>query len=201
MTAEEHFKQRYESGNTPWDIGKPDTNLIQTVTTMEIEPCKALDIGCGTGDNSIWLAQKNFHVTGIDISEVAIQKANEKASKANVKCTFIVVDFLTNKIEGLPFGFVFDRGCFHSLNSDAERESFSKNVAYHLENGGLWLSLIGNADEQRQSPGPPQLSARDIVNSVEPYFEILSLTSNYFGSTLPNPPRCWVGLMRKRRIG
>jgi SAM-dependent methyltransferase len=200
MASEEHFKKRYESGNTPWDIGKPDFNLIETVTKMAIEPCKALDIGCGTGDNSIWLAQKNFQVTGIDISKIAIEKATEKASKTDVKCTFTVVDFLTDKIEGAPFGFVFDRGCLHSLNSDAERESFSKNVADHLENNGLWLSLIGNADEHRQSPGPPQRTARDIVNAVEPYFEILSLVSNHFGSTLPNPPRCWVCLMRKKAL-
>jgi methyl halide transferase len=53
MGTEERFKKRYESGDTPWDIGKPDFNLIQTVTMMTIEPCKALDIGCGTGDNSI----------------------------------------------------------------------------------------------------------------------------------------------------
>jgi ubiquinone/menaquinone biosynthesis C-methylase UbiE len=52
MTAEEHYKKRYESGDTPWDLGKPDFNLIPTVTTAAIEPCKALDIGCGTGDNS-----------------------------------------------------------------------------------------------------------------------------------------------------
>jgi SAM-dependent methyltransferase len=179
---------------------KPDFNLVQTVTTMAIEPCKALDIGCGTGDNSIWLSQKNFQVTGIDITEIAIQEAIDKASKANVKCTFIVINFLTSKIEGAPFGFAFDRGCFHSLNSDEERNSFSKNVATHLEEDGLWLSLVGNADEQRHGPGPPRRTATDIVNSVEPYFEILSLVSGHFGSNRPNPPRAWVCLVRKRRF-
>ena len=200
MTAEERFEKRYESGDTPWDIDKPDFNLIQTVTTMAIEPCTALDIGCGTGDNSIWLSQKNFQVIGIDISEIAIQKAIEKASKANVKCTFIVIDFLTNKIEGAPFGFVFDRGCFHSLNSDEERKSFSENVAQHLEKDGLWLSLVGSADEQRQGPGPPRRTARDIVNAVEPDFEILSLASGHFGSNRQDPPKAWVCLMKKRRL-
>ncbi|WP_084413420.1 class I SAM-dependent methyltransferase [Desulfovirgula thermocuniculi] len=200
MTIEKHYKKRYETGDTPWDIGKPDFNLIQTVTTMAIRPCKALDIGCGTGDNSIWLAQNNFDVVGIDTSEIAIQKAIEKASKANVKCTFIVTDFLKNKIGGAPFGFAFDRGCFHLLNSDEERKIFAKNVADHLEKDGLWLSIIGNADEQRDGPGPPQRTARDIVNSVEPYFEILSLVSGHFGSNRPNPPRAWVCLMRKRRF-
>ncbi len=200
MAVEKRYKERYEARDTPWDIGKPDFNLIQTVTTRPIEPCKALDIGCGTGDNAIWLSQQNFHVLGIDTSEIAIEKAKEKTLKANVKCTFIVTDILTRHIEGAPFGFAFDRGCFHSLNSDKERKSFAENVSGHLEKDSLWLSLLGNADEQRHAPGPPQRTARDIVNSVEPYFEILSLVSSYFGSNRPNPPRAWVCLMRKRRF-
>ena len=200
MTAEERFQKRYETGDTPWDIGKPDFNLIQTVTAKAIGPSKALDIGCGTGDNSIWLAQQNFQVTGIDISEIAIQKAIEKASQAHVKCTFMVMDFLTNKIAGAPFGFIFDRGCFHALNSDEERQSFAENVAAHLEEDGLWLSLVGSADGQRHGPGPPRRSARDIVSAVEPCFEILSLASSYFGSNHPSPPRAWVCLMRKRPV-
>ncbi len=199
MMIEERYKKRYKTGDTPWDIGKPDFNLVQAATTMEIKPCKTLDIGCGTGNNSIWLSQKSFDVIGIDTSEIAIQKAIKEASKANVKCTFIVTDFLTNKIEGAPFGFVFDRGCFHSLKSDQERKRFAENTAAYLEKDGLWLSITGNADEQRDGPGPPQRTARDIVNSVEPYFEILSLVSSHFGSNHPNPPRAWVCLMRKRR--
>ncbi|MCL6639086.1 MAG: class I SAM-dependent methyltransferase [Firmicutes bacterium] len=198
MTVEEHYKERYKTGDTPWDIGKPDFNLVQTVTSMSIKPCKALDIGCGTGDNSIWLAQKNFAVTGVDASEIAILKATEKALKDGVKCAFLVLDFFMNEVEGAPFGFAFDRGCFHSLDSDMERKSFAEKVAAHLEKDGLWLSISGNADEQRDCPGPPRRTAGDIVNAVEPCFEILSLVSSHFGSNRPNPPRAWVCLMRKR---
>jgi 2-polyprenyl-3-methyl-5-hydroxy-6-metoxy-1,4-benzoquinol methylase len=68
MSVEDRFKKRYKTGDTPWDIGKPDFNLIETVVQKSIKRCKALDIGCGTGDNSIWLAQKHFQVTGTDIS-------------------------------------------------------------------------------------------------------------------------------------
>lgn len=200
MTVEKRYKERYEAGDTPWDIGKPDFNLIRVVNTTPIRPCKALDIGCGTGDNTIWLSQQNFQVIGIDTSEIAIEKAREKALKANVKSKFDGVDFITSHIEGAPFGFVFDRGCFHSLNSEEERKVFAENVSKHLEKDGLWLSIIGNADEQRQGPGPPQRTARDIVNSVESYFEILSLVSGYFGSNRPNPPRAWICLMRKRNL-
>jgi ubiquinone/menaquinone biosynthesis C-methylase UbiE len=99
MAEQNRFKQRYETGDTPWDIGKPDFNLIQTVTATPIKPCKALEIGCGTGDNSIWLYQQSFHVVGIDASEVAIENAKEKALKANAICTFLVSDVLTSPID------------------------------------------------------------------------------------------------------
>lgn len=198
MTREERFRQRYESGDTPWDIGKPDVNLMQTVTALPLTACRALDIGCGTGDNSIWLAQHNFEVTGVDASEIAIGKAKEKALQAGVDCAFVVMDFLTGNLAGAPFGFAFDRGCFHSFNSDDERRKFAAHVAAHLGEEGLWLTLAGSADETRPGPGPPRRSAGDIVHAVEASFEILSLTSGHFGSNRPDPPRAWVCLMRKR---
>ena len=200
MSVEEQFKERYKSGNTPWDIGEPDFNLIQAVTAKGIKPCKALEIGCGSGNNSVWLAQNNFEVTGIDASEIAIEKALERASQANVHCTFMVTDFLKNKLEQAPFDFAFDRGCFHAFKSPEERKIFAENVASHLKKDGLWLSISGNADEQRNLPGPPQLSAGNIVNSIEPYFEILSLTASHFTSNRANPPRAWVCLLRKRNL-
>jgi SAM-dependent methyltransferase len=198
MTVEDHFREAYREGSMPWDIGKPDFNLVQTVNMIPIATCRALDIGCGTGDNAIWLSQQGFPVAGVDISDIAIEKAKEKAANANATCTFVVLDILKRQVEGAPFGFAFDRGCFHTLNSSSERKNFAKLVNRHLGENGLWLSLVGNADEQRLGEGPPQRTARDIVSAVEPHFEILSLVSGYFGSNRPDPVRAWVCLMRKR---
>ena len=201
MTPEDRFTERYRQGSAPWDIGKADFNLVQAVTTLPIDPCRALDIGCGTGDNAVWLSQQGFQVVGVDASEIAIEKAREKAARANVTCTFAVLNILKSHVEGAPFDFAFDRGCFHTLDSASERKNFAKQVSRHLGENGVWLSLLGNADEKRIGPGPPQRSARDIVNAVEPYVEILSLVSGHFGSNSSDPPRAWVCLMRKRRVG
>ena len=73
MTVEERYRERYKSGDTPWDVGQPDFNLIEVVTKKLILSCKVLDIGCGTGDNSIWLAQNRFQVMGTDTSDIAIE--------------------------------------------------------------------------------------------------------------------------------
>jgi SAM-dependent methyltransferase len=198
MTVNDRFKERYKSGDTPWDVGKPDFNLIEVVTQNPIPGCSVLEVGCGTGDNSIWLAQNGFEVKGIDASDIAINKAIQKAREANAKCDFIVADFLKADIYGAPFGFVFDRGCFHSFDSAKDRKNFAQKVAAHLEEAGLWLTLVGNADEDRQGEGPPQRSAGDIVSAVEPCFEILSLQSSHFESNFPEPPRAWRCLMKKR---
>jgi len=194
------FDEYYRSGDTPWDIGKPDVNLIETVKTNSIEPCRALEIGCGTGDNAIWLAQQKFEVTAFDSSEAAIEKAREKAQQAHVPCSFMVADILHSEFQKTPFGFAFDRGCFHTLDSDKDRKRFARQVHRHLADDGWWLSLIGNAEE-RLSYGPPRRTARDIVNAVEPHFEILSLISGQFETRLPTPPRAWVCFMRKRKSG
>lgn len=198
MSDQERWEERYRTGSTPWDIGRPDFNLTDMVTEKPIRDCKALEIGCGTGSNAVWLAQQNFSVTATDVSEIAIQKAKERASDAGVKCVFLVSDFLNDEISGAPFGFVFDRGCFHSFDSDEERKQLAENVAFHLEKERLWLSLVGSTDGPPREVGPPQRSARDIVIAVEPYFEILSLSSSHFDSESLEPPRNWVCLMRKR---
>jgi len=198
MSKSERFKKRYQAGDIPWDIARPDYNLTETVRNLPIKSCKALDIGCGMGDNSIWLTKNGFDATGTDIAELAIEYAQRKALRANVKCVFIAVDFLTSSIKGTPFGFAFDRGCFHSFDSDKERKKYAKNVSAHLEKNGLWLTIVGSADDKPRETGPPQRTAEDIVRAVEQYFEILSLVSGNFDSNNDTPPKAWICLMRKR---
>ncbi len=201
-SKKQQYKEQYKAKTTPWDIKRPDFNLIDVVNKHPIEKCKALDVGCGSGHNSIWLAQNEFLVTGIDTSEIALQKAKENAARDNVNCTFLLLDFFEEDIPGLPFNFIFDRGCFHSYDSDNERKKFAKRIAYHLDETGLWFAIVGSADEPPRGPdplaGPPRRSARDVIIAVEPIFEILSLTASHFESNRPNPPRAWACLMKKR---
>lgn len=196
---ENRFEERYRTGDTPWDHGMPDANLLDMVMQRPIPKCKALDVGCGTGGNATWLAQQGFLVTGCDIASTAIEKAREKAALSNIACFFVIADFLHEEILGSPFGFVFDRGCLHSADTAEERRRVAETVAFHLEEGGLWLSLVGNADGQVREVGPPTLTAGNLIDAVESNFEIISLTAGYFGSDEPDPPEAWVCLMRKRK--
>jgi len=191
------FHERYKNGHTPWEIHRADHNLITTVRDTPIQPCKALDIGCGSGNNVIWLHQQGFEATGIDITKIAINQAREKARNDSAECLFYELDFFGNDVPGSPYDFAFDRGCFHHFPDD-RLSQFAEKVASILNNGGLWLTLTGNGDETREGPGPPQLSARQIVNAVEPCFKILSLVASHFDTDQKIPAKNWVCLMMKR---
>jgi len=195
---EDRFNKRYVSDDLPWNIERPDFNFIKVVQSFPVKSCKALDVGCGTGDNVIWLAKQGFEVTGTDLSEKAIEIAKEKTKNAGVDVSLYVNDFLNEKVPGTPFGFIFDRGCFHSFDKKKERILYAKNVNQILEKDGIWLSLIGNYDDGRLDVGPPKRTALDVIGAVEPFFEILSLTQGRFDSNDEIPSKIWICLMRKR---
>ena len=76
--AENRFEERYQSDDTPWDHGLVDDNLIDVVSMNGISLCRVLDIGCGSGENAIWLAQQGFDVVACDLSPTAVQRAKDK---------------------------------------------------------------------------------------------------------------------------
>lgn len=194
------FESRYQSGNLPWDINRPDKNLVETVDKFNINPGKALDVGCGTGDNVFWLAQKGFNVTGIDIAPEAIKMAISKSKKVKQNTTFLTLDFINENIQNSNFSFIFDRGCFHTFNKKSTRKAYAKQVYNHLAKDGLWLTLMGNYDDGRLDVGPPKRTAMEIVSATEKHFEIISLTRRRFDSNDEIPSLIWVCLMKKRNL-
>ena len=192
------WDQRYIEGDLPWDSGAPDLHLACVIAAYGIKPGRALDIGCGTGTNAIWLAKQGFDVTGVDLSKTAIERAESKRAKEDVDCRFLVADFLLEQIPGAPFDFVYDRGCFHVFDSAEERSRFASRVRDALGSQGIWHSLIGSTDGPPRDIGPPRRSAADIVAAVEPRFEILELRSTVLDAEHNLHALAWVLVARRR---
>lgn len=195
--TETSWNERYASGEPlPWDTGEPDPQLVGMIESGAIRPGRTLEIGCGTGTNAIFLAQRGFNVLGIDISEIAVDKAR---AKAHGLCRFEVVDILATAPPGGPFEFVFDRGCFHAFDDEHERVRFVERVAAGLVEHGVWLSLIGSTEGAAREEGPPRRSARDVMNAIEPSLEIVQFRSTEF-SVCEQQLKSWLCLSRKRAI-
>lgn len=187
-----HWDERYAEDDLPWDSGEPDVHLAEVMETHGIAPGKALEVGCGTGTNSIWLARQGFDVTATDVSTVAIQRAEAKAADAGVDCRFVTGDFLADPVPGESYGFVYDRGVFHLFDDARHRARFAARAAEILAPHGLWFSLIGSTDGPPRDGGPPRRSAVEVTTAVEPHFEILELRSTSFDLDEHRDARAWV---------
>lgn len=189
------WNESYASGELPWDTGQPEPVLVEFVDSGRVRPCSTLEIGAGTGTNAIWMAERGFDVLGVDVSSVAVEKAQAKMGARALRCRFTAGDFLDAAPPGGPFEFVFDRGCFHMFDGPGERERFAAQVAATLAPGGLWLSLIGSTEGPPRESGPPRRTAREVMHAVEPVLEIVEFRSGEFHG---HGAKAWVCVARKR---
>lgn len=196
------WNESYASGQPPWDTGEPEPLLVEFVTSGRIRPIQTLEIGAGTGTNSIWLAERGFDVLGVDVAPLAIERATAKLDGRDLCCRFQTLDILANSPSNDPalkgsFHFVFDRGCFHIFDEPEERARFTEQVATALAPAGLWLSLIGSTEGGPREIGPPRRSAREVALAIEPVLEIVELRTAEFSS---HGAKAWFCLSRQRTI-
>ncbi|NIP43326.1 MAG: methyltransferase domain-containing protein, partial [candidate division Zixibacteria bacterium] len=71
----EHIYRNLDEADIPWNRTHPPDMLVEMVEGGAVRPCRALDIGCGTGNYSLYLAGRGFEVTGVDLSAGAIDLA------------------------------------------------------------------------------------------------------------------------------
>jgi SAM-dependent methyltransferase len=95
----------------------------------------ALDIGCGLGRNSRWLAAQGFTTTGIDIAPYALDRAAGRSQGQGV--TYLQRDFVRASPAGVWFDLIYDSGCFHHL-APHRRISYLQALRAALAPGGLF---------------------------------------------------------------
>jgi SAM-dependent methyltransferase len=201
-TRDFDWNDRYAKRETPWDSGQPSRELMRVVGERPIAPCRALELGCGTGTNAAWLAREGFDVTAVDISTLAITEARCKAQATGAMVRFIEANLANLPDLGAPFPFVFDRGVYHHMRREA-LWPFLAVLARYSQPGGLYLTLAGNANEP-DSPdgGPPRVHAAEMCGELALLFELVQLREFRFDGVeiegRPVSPLAWSGLWRRK---
>jgi SAM-dependent methyltransferase len=198
MAVNRDWNESYRTGDLPWNTGRPSSELQRIVSDGKIQPCRALELGCGTGTNCVWLAQQGFEVTGVDLAPLAVAQAEQAARAAGVEVRFVVADMLQLPDLGGQFGFFFDRGCYHAVRRNAP-EQYASAVARHLASGARGLILAGNAREPHD-PGPPVVTEEQLRAELGLAFQILDLHEFRFDEAPGVPERFlgWSCLIEKR---
>ena len=137
----------------PWDIGRPQPEIVELVRAGELNKSKTLYVGCGTGENALVLAEKGFSVVGIDLSTRATAAVKAKAAKKKVKVDFQVGNTLAINFKNGQFDHAVDSGLFH-IFSNNERLIFAREIARILGVDGRYFMLCFSDKEPANWGGP-----------------------------------------------
>jgi SAM-dependent methyltransferase len=170
----------------PWQMDAPPEILVDLIADGTLRPCRALDLGCGAGTSSIYLAGQGFDVTGVDISAAAIALAEKRAQRAGATCRFAAAD-LTGEVDGIGGGFelAFEWEVLHHVLPE-QRQAYLDNVDRLLAPGARYLSVcfseespaFGGQGKLRRTPMGTELyfsSADELRALFSMRFEILGL--------------------------
>ena len=120
------FDETYK-GTPPWDIGRPQTEFVLLEKNGEIKG-SILDVGCGTGENTLFFAGLGHEVVGVDFAHRAIQKAQAKAEERKIKgVMFKLADALNLSESEGSFDNAIDCGLFHTF-TDIQRRKFVRSI-------------------------------------------------------------------------
>ena len=192
---ETDFFESVYHGEPPWDIGRPQKEYIQLEQAGEIVG-SVLDVGCGTGENALYLAAQGHEVWGIDFTSAAIQKAQEKAAQRHLTVTFLVLNVLELHTLGRTFDTVIDSGLFHVL-SDEERPLFVDNLAAVIRRGGTYFMLCFSELEPGDY-GPRRVTQAEIRNSFQDGWRINYIRQATLEARLrPSGVHAWLSSISK----
>ncbi len=181
------FESAY-AGTPPWDIGRPQPAIIRLAETGQITGW-VLDIGCGTGENLLYLAERGFVAMGIDGAPTAIEKARAKAKRRGLNAQFEVADALNLSIPTRQFDTVIDSGLFHVF-SDEDRARFRDSLGRVIRLGGVYF-LMCFSDQQPGDWGPRRVTQAEIRSTFSDGWRVDDIQPSAFETNL-GPAHAWL---------
>ena len=164
------FDKPYEEGTPNWDIGRPQHEIVR-LHEQNLIIGTVLDLGCGTGENALYLSERGYEVWGMDASAEAIVRAKRKVEQRGVKIdqgahkpTFLLGNALRLDLLDRSFETAIDSGLFHGF-TDEERPVFVKSLQKALKPGSTYYLLCFSDLEPKEWGGPRRISQRDIRRS------------------------------------
>ena len=143
----EAWNKRYESTSSLWSRS-PNAALVEFASALV--PGRALDIGAGEGRNAVWLATHGWRVTALDVSDVALARAAERAAAEGVQLDCVVADWRAHELADAAFELVV----VSFMHADRhERPTMYERAARALVPGGhLFVTGVHAVDNGRRGP-------------------------------------------------
>lgn len=169
------YRAAYRLGLAVWQRPLPPPELIQLVEgPSALAPGRALDLGCGTGTDTVYLSRHGWDVTAVDMVPKALARARRKAAAADVAPRLVKGDATRLGDLGIGGGFtlVLDFGCFHTLPDD-RRVAYVDGVS-EVAAPGATLLLYGFTRSPKAAPIRAGISRREVEERFGRRWELVS---------------------------
>ena len=140
-----HWDERYSEDERAIWSGRPNGRLVAEVA--ELPPGRALDVGCGEGADAIWLAQRGWTVTAIDISEVALTRAKAAADDGGVSVEWVRGDALATPF---PAGIYDLISMQYPALPKAGGDDAIRKLLGAIRPGGVLLAVYHDLDDEHR---------------------------------------------------
>jgi cyclopropane fatty-acyl-phospholipid synthase-like methyltransferase len=187
------YRLTYWLRMTNWDSDETPREVQEAFQVGNIPPGAALDLGCGTGTNTIFMAKHGRRALGLDFVPEAIKKARSKARLAGVdgRAQFQVADVTRLNEMDLPqSGFALDMGCFHGLDPDGQRR-YAEGLAKTMVPGGRYM--LYTLDPRKEAGFSFGMRSEAVQAIFAPWFDIVRVERGSFWSRQST----WFWLVRK----
>ena len=183
-------------GGTPaWDIGRPQPAVVRLADEGAISG-SVIDVGCGTGENALFLAERGLEVLGVDLAERAILAARRKAAEREIGgVEFRVWDALRIDELGRRFDTALDVGLFHTL-ADDERPVYAEALRSALRVGGRAFLLCWS-ERNAWGFGPRRVTQMEILGTFERDWRVGDIVEATFASRFPEPIHAWLASLER----
>jgi SAM-dependent methyltransferase len=161
------YERASSAADLPWHQAEPPQLLVDAVRSRP-RGGRALDVGCGAGTFSVYLARSGFHVTGIDLIPKAVELAKGHARTTGVRADFIEADVLAWDAPA-PFDLVLDSGCLHSLIGGSVARYRERLLGWLAPGGDFVLGHWARRHALDWRPmGPRRRTKRELVELFAP---------------------------------
>lgn len=190
-----YFDRAYE-GRPTWDVGRPQPAVVRLAEAGRLEGV-VLDVGCGTGENALYLASRGFEVLGVDFAAAAIEKARAKARERGLAAQFLHWDALRLADLGRSFDTVIDVGMFHTLQPE-QRSAYAASLHAAVRPDGCAYLLCWSA----RNPfgyGPERIHKSDIRTAFRPGWTVEDIAEETLDSLLDVATvHAWLARVRRK---
>jgi SAM-dependent methyltransferase len=186
----------YRSERPPWEIDRPQA-AVQRLLDEGAFHGGVLDVGCGTGENTLLLASHGLHVLGVDWAAAAIEMARAKAAERSLEANFEVADALRLDGLGRSFDTILDSALFHTFSDDA-RTGYVPSLG-SVTRPGSTLFLLCFSELEPWGGGPRRVTQAEIRDAFADGWVVRSIVPERYEMTFgPGYALAWLATIERQ---